>query len=63
MVHPQAVDHALAYPAQYETVAVGKYGVVLDADPDQFVYVEKPAVLALLRRRAPESQPVVLALQ
>ena len=63
MVHPQAVDDAFVQPAQYEAVAVGKNGVLLDPDAYEVVYVEEPPVLALLGRRPPESQTVVLALQ
>ena len=63
MVDTEAVDHAIGDPPQDQLVGVLEHLWVLDAEPDQRVDVEEPAIVELTLGGAPKCQPVVLALQ
>ena len=63
MVDAHAVEHALAEPAQDQRVRVGEDPLVLHAQADQGVDVEEAPIAEIAAGRAPERQPIVLALE
>jgi hypothetical protein len=63
MVDAQAVDGAVVEPSQHEVVRVEEDALDLDAQAHQGVHVEEAPVAEVARRRLPEGDAVVLALE